>query len=455
MRLAWFSPMPPVRSGVATCSAELVSALRTAHEIDLFVDEPLVTRVPGRGQPRNAATSARLRSAHDFVYLHRQQPYDLTVYQLGNSSCHDYMWPYLFRYPGLAVLHDARLHHARAAALLREDRKEAYRAEFAANEPDAPPAAAELALAGFDSRLHYEWSFTRLLASVARMTAVHSRPARHTLADDNPSARIEYIRLGHGTPLGPPEVDRRRRAARARLGVDEGALLFGVFGSITPEKRISGILDALKAVAASIPSARLLLAGAPAAHYDVQQDVADRRLESRVIVTGYLETEDELTDAIAACDVTLNLRWPTAREISGPWLRCLAAGRATVIIDLIHTSDLASLDPRTWTSNASDDTAPITVALDILDEDHSLRLAMRRLASDAPLREALGQAARAYWQREHSQEVMLEDYRRVLAQAAAIPAPEVRLPRHLREDGTGLLVEVLEEFGVPLPWSKI
>jgi hypothetical protein len=50
---------------------------------------------------------------------------------------------------------------------------------------------------------------------------------------------------------------------------------------------------------------------------------------------------------------------------------------------------------------------------------------------------------------------MLEDYRRVLAQAAATPPPEVGLPPHLREDGTGLLVGILGEFGVPVPWSKI
>ena len=41
-----------------------------------------------------------LASAHDFVWSHRRAPYDLTVFQLGNAACHDYMWGYLFRYPG-------------------------------------------------------------------------------------------------------------------------------------------------------------------------------------------------------------------------------------------------------------------------------------------------------------------------------------------------------------------
>ncbi len=102
-RLAWFSPMPPVPTGVAACSADLVAALGDEHEIDLFVDEPVARVAPGT------------RSAHDFVWRHQRQPYDLTVYQVGNSSHHDYLWPYLFRYPGLTVLHDAHLHHARAA----------------------------------------------------------------------------------------------------------------------------------------------------------------------------------------------------------------------------------------------------------------------------------------------------------------------------------------------------
>ena len=107
MRLAWFSPMPPVPSGIAACSAGLVAALGDEHQIDVYVDEPVTRLAPGT------------RSAHEFVWRHRLDPYDLTVYQLGNSSHHDFLWPYLFRYPGLTVLHDAHLHHARAAALLR------------------------------------------------------------------------------------------------------------------------------------------------------------------------------------------------------------------------------------------------------------------------------------------------------------------------------------------------
>ena len=451
MRLAWFSPTPPARTGIAACSADLLGALAVDHDIDLYVDEPLVqlTRAAARRGTHPAPTSA-----HDFVWRHARDPYDLTVYQLGNSSHHDYQWPYLFRYPGLAVLHDAHLHHARAAALLRERRASHYRDEFAANAAEVSRDAAELAIAGFDSAMYYEWPFTHLVVRTSRATAVHSPVVRRWLRGEHPGATVEFVRLGHGTSIGPDEVAARGAAARARLGIPAGAILFGCFGGIAPEKRVPQILKAFEAVLAYVSSARLLLAGPVAPHYDLGADLARQPLRDRVVATGYVSDED-LTAGIAACDVTLNLRWPTAREISGPWLRCLAAGRPSIIVDLAQTSHVPALDPRTWTATGDGRAEPVSVAVDILDEEHSLRLAMRRLGTDAALRGRLGEAARRYWTEHHEQAGMVADYQRVLRQAASAPVLDVPLPAHLRDDRTGALAAMLAPFGVPAPWSKI
>jgi hypothetical protein len=86
--------------------------------------------------------------------------------------------------------------------------------------------------------------------------------------------------------------------------------------------------------------------------------------------------------------------------------------------------------------------------VDIMDEDHSLRLAMRRLASDPELRAKLGAAGRAYWQQEHSPEGMIDDYRLALEAAAASPVPRPALPAHLVNDGDGLLKALLADFGL-------
>jgi glycosyltransferase involved in cell wall biosynthesis len=430
--------MPPVRSGIAACSAELVPALRAAHDIDVYVDEPVAKLNPST------------RSAHEFVWRHRQSPYELTVFELGNSSHHDYIWPYLFRYPGLAVLHDAQLHHARAASLLRTRRAADYRAEFAANHPDATADLAELAVKGYDTHLYYWWPMTRLVAQASRLTAVHAPALAAQLDAELPGIDVMPLRLAHGTPVSADDAAEARVRVREALGIPAGAVLFGVFGGLTPEKRIPQVLAAFAALLPYASSARLLLAGAAASHYDVMADVQAHGLADRVTIAGYLQTDEELTDAIAATDVALNLRWPTAREMSGPWLRALAAGKPTVIIDLAHLADVPSLDPRTWRAPSAERRTPVAVAIDILDEDHSLRLAMRRLAVDAALRAQLGAAARDYWAANHSMPCMIEDYERAIVRAASRPAPRVPLPPHLVTDGDATLRAVLNEVGVRL-----
>lgn len=483
--------MPPVASGIATCSAEIIGELGRRHVIDVYVHA---------NDPRNPVPtverleSAHIFSAHDFVWRHRAEPYDLTVYQVGNSSHHDYLWPYLFRYPGLTVLHDVHVHHARAAALLRTRRPDDFRAEFAANHPDVSPDLAELAVAGFDNHLYYSWPMCRLILEASRLTAVHSPPMAAHLREEFRRAHITTIRLAHGERLSADRIARARAGVRRSYGITDEAVLFGVFGGLTPDKRIPQILDALSAILPYAPSAHLLLAGASARHYDAATDVRQRGLEERVTITGYLATESELTDCIAACDVSLNLRWPTAREMSGPWLRALAAARPTMTIDLAHLVDVPSIDPRTWKVNplavgdrrlavgaetgnlattanresptdnrepspanrhspaANRDIQPVTIAIDILDEDHSLRLAMRRLATDPALRASLGAAGQRYWDREHSMPRMVDDYERALVEAAALPAPNAELPAHLVNDGDRLLNELLSGFGVPDVW---
>src|SRR5688572_3697817 len=87
-KLAFFTPWPPQPSGVATCSADVVPALAAAgHGIDVFVDEALVgaSRLPGGTASPPAPGEVRVLGAHDFVWRHARAPYDLPVYQVGNS----------------------------------------------------------------------------------------------------------------------------------------------------------------------------------------------------------------------------------------------------------------------------------------------------------------------------------------------------------------------------------
>ena len=116
-------------------------------------------------------------------------------------------------------------------------------------------------------------------------------------------------------------------------------------------------------------------------------------------------------------------------------------------------ADVPALDPRTWlvshaTTSFDVVPEPVTIAIDFIDEDHSLRLAMRRLAADAGLRVRLGDAATKYWDAQHSIEAMISDYNRVIAHALTLPAPAVDLPVHLRDDGSTTMRSLLARFGI-------
>jgi hypothetical protein len=94
MRLAVFSPLPPVKSGIADYTAELLGHLGERHQVEVFVAsrDELARWPAGR-----AAFTAQ--TAHDFVWAAARTPFDLVVYQMGNAWCHDYIWPYLLPIP--------------------------------------------------------------------------------------------------------------------------------------------------------------------------------------------------------------------------------------------------------------------------------------------------------------------------------------------------------------------
>lgn len=449
-RLALLTPWPPQPSGIATCAADLVPALAAAgHAVDVLVDEALVPVNRGPDGPP-APGQVRVLGAHELVWRMARGHYDLPVYQIGNSWAHGFIWPYLFRYPGLTVMHDARLHHARATTLLSPWKRHAdYRAEFHFNHPDVRPEAAELAIAGFDGAYYYQWPMRRTIVEASRLVAAHAPGVVRELTDEFPDRPAAHISLGHGREWTSADVSAARHRFRAAHGLPDEALVFGVLGHIAPERRIAPVIRAFGAVRDVAPEARLLLAGGVDRLLPLDDLLREHGVTDRVHVTGRLE-DQAFDDAAAAIDVGLNLRWPSAEEMSGPWLRCLAAGVATVVTDAAHQASAPLLDPRTWrchrpapTLAAAPERQAIAVAIDILDEDHSLRLTLRRLATDTSLRERLGTNGQAWWRDHHTIERMTGDYLRAIDLALRAPVPTGALPSHLRPDVQQHTTEIL------------
>jgi hypothetical protein len=150
--------------------------------------------------------------------------------------------------------------------------------------------------------------------------------------------------------------------------------------------------------------------------------------------------------------IVVSLEWPVNGAPLTRALAGLAAGRPVVVFDCPETADWPSINPQDWRPRSS--APPICVAIDPRDEDHSRRLAMRRLEEDVSLRRELGSAARAWWLAHATVERAVAGFEEVLEEGRKCepPARPPNWPAHLSSDGFAHAREVLSAFGVELPF---
>ena len=99
MRVAFFSPLPPHKSGIADYSAALLAELEKLATVETFTGAP---------------------TSFDPSY------YDIALYQLGNNPYHTFVYEAALQYPGVVVMHEANLHHLIADLTISRGDWDAY-----------------------------------------------------------------------------------------------------------------------------------------------------------------------------------------------------------------------------------------------------------------------------------------------------------------------------------------
>jgi glycosyltransferase involved in cell wall biosynthesis len=420
VRLAFVSPLPPAPTGIADYAADVIGLLGARHEIDAFHDQD---RVDADRLPAARA----LHEATTLLQRHRARPYDLVVYQMGNGRTHDRVYDLLPRLPGLLVLHDLVLHHARAGMFLESPEARAYardpssaRLREAAQRP-LRAYAEELAYSypAQADRLHpvfletvgdllpYAFPLFRIPVEAARLVAVHNDFMAEAIRAEAPGTDVVRI------PMAAEEVAVSKESVagiRARHGILPDDFVVAIFGLVTREKRVETIARAVARASVHVPRLRLLLAGPVADSEDLDRLLDARGVRDRTVVTGRVPLE-ELPVYIGAADLAVHLRYPTGRETSAALLRVLAQGRPTVVSDLEHQADIPDA---------------AVVRADPTDEEGEVTRAILRLHDRPEARARLGRAAREFVRREHSPARCRDGYEAAVARAAAMPDPPSR-----------------------------
>jgi glycosyltransferase involved in cell wall biosynthesis len=360
LRLAYFSPLPPARSGVADYSAELLPHLAKRVDVTVFTTDPAATIVPG------------LEVRPMAEYELRRDEFDLPLYQMGNSEHHEAIYELLLRYPGVVVLHEVFLHHfVRHHTVGRGDWL-GYGRELAYTLGSDGRRLGRAVRAGLSGAPLFEVPLNRRVIDAALGLIVHSQYAAECVRRERPESLVGVV---------PPPVEMRAgRSRRADLSLPDDAVLFGSYGQITAEKGIEPALRAFRRLRESGAKAHYLLVGEASPDVDLAALVAGLGLSEVIHHIGYVGDLDVFVDWLHTADVVVNLRQPTVGETSAVALRAMAAARPLIVFD------------HGWYGELPDD-----VALKAPPGDaDALYRAMARLAGPAALREAMGRAAREY-----------------------------------------------------------
>ncbi|HEV2765628.1 MAG TPA: glycosyltransferase family 4 protein, partial [Pyrinomonadaceae bacterium] len=403
MRLAYFSPLGPQKSGIADYSEELLPHLARHAEVDLYVEgfaptnPSVVERFRVFDYVRDPGHLARLRDTYDAVLCH-----------MGNDHrYHAGVFDALRAAPGVVVLHDFALQDFFLGLARERGRMDIYLDELeACHGREARQSAAEsLARGSAPPQAARPLSFpmNARLAREAEAVIVHSEWARERLqriAPATPVARVNHHiteRAARTPPRGSvgntgddsrgaSDLAQRAEVARSvKPFSPDGRVQICSFGLITPDKGIERALRVLSTLRAT-HDFQYTLVGEPNSFFDVRELIRRYDLADRVRVTGHVSLE-EFQQRVAAADIAVNLRERTAGETSGSLCRIMAAGVAAVVSNVGWFSELPG---------------DCVVKID-MDEcaDALLHAYLKRLVEDARLRARLGANARRYVLENH------------------------------------------------------
>lgn len=402
-RVAYASPLPPQRSGIADYSAELLPHLGERFDVELLA-------APGVRPEAGLTERFAVRPLADLDDPGRRRRYDAVIYQLGNNPrFHGAIYRALRLHPGVVVLHEYVLHHMIRELTLVAGDPAGYLEALRYSAGDSGLALGRRSLATGVPLDPWRYPLFEPAVDAARAVIVHNRTTHRRVLASRPSARVEVVAQPvalHGRGAGDPA------AARAALGLPPDVPVVATFGYITAPKRLDLCLAAFARLRRERPRARFLVVGEvdPGAGLG---DLLASGLGAGVEVLGHLPMERFL-DAMTAADVALNLRYPTAGETSATLLRLLALGRATVVTDAGAFAEIpdgccAKVPPGPG-------------------EEELLAAMLRRLAGDAELRRAMGAAARRHMAAHHSFEAAAGAYAGLVAEVVErglVPRPAV------------------------------
>ncbi len=329
MKIAYFSPFKPIKSGISDFSEELVMELKNLVDIDIFVDGYTPSN-------KKITENFKIYNIRDIYNNDIRKQYDHLIYHIGNNAkAHSAILKAFEDFPGICELHDVSLHHFIAEETIDKGKYDEYVEIMNYCHGDKGKSRA---LAFLEGRALPPWEEDPLTYTVskhiidrAKALIVHSDFAKQMVLGIN--STIPVVTIPHHTSDIVDNFDLFKQTCRHKLGIDDRVTVLASFGFASCNKRIPQILEALARFKTDRKKDFMYYIVGKNQCEDLEKRIKELNLVDNVIITGFTSL-DMFKCYMGACDIALNLRYPTMGESSGSIHRLLGMGKPVIVTDI-------------------------------------------------------------------------------------------------------------------------
>ncbi|MFZ6760610.1 glycosyltransferase [Undibacterium sp. Ji50W] len=384
-RLAYISPLPPLATGIANYSADLLPELADYYDITLICEQDEVASPWLNANFRIRDTNWFARHADEF---------DRSVYHFGNSPAHAFMYPLFSDHPGVMVLHDYFLGDSLAHLELSKQIPGIWTSHM--YQSHAYAGLLERRDAGDDLALIRKFPCSGGLLDMAEGVIVHSAHAMELgrfWGTAQQTAHWKQVALLRKIPI---QLDKR--TAREALGLKEDDFVICSFGMLGATKLNQVLLETwLASSFAGDARCHLVFVGKnDTGSYGakLQKDIQQCAAAGRISITGFIEPSI-YSQYLQAADVAVQLRTYSRGETSAAVLECMAYGLPVIVN---RNGSMAEL-PQDCVVSIADDFEPA-----------ELLRAIEQVRQDASGRQVMGHAARTMLKTQHAPALIARKY---------------------------------------------
>lgn len=315
-KLAVFTPLPPMESGISDFSYDVICELsKHIDKIDVYIDD----YEANVSFPKNV----RVINHKKFIPI-----YDQVLYEVGNSDFHTYMFKYLETFKGIVELHDSDTKGLFSYLSMYKNGMD-YDAFSKYFIDDLGKDVINNIVRNQISpeRIKYDKSINGYITHNANELILHSMYAINSVINNYIGVKANYI--PHYVKI---KKQKSKEEAKVKLGIPLDQVFIGSFGIVANTKRYTQIIKACKLLKNNGMNFILIFVGK--CLDDNVKDcfntlINNYNLQDNIKITGFVSL-DEFEDYMDAVDITLNLRHPYNGETSGALVRSLSKGKCII-----------------------------------------------------------------------------------------------------------------------------